>query len=38
LKPEKLITHHFKLDEIQQAYEVFGNPVKEQSMKVIITL
>lgn len=37
LKPEKLITHHFKLDEIEKAYEVFGNPVKEKTMKVIIT-
>ena len=36
IKPEKLITHHFKLDEIVKAYEVFGNPVKEQTMKVII--
>jgi len=36
LKPEKLITHHFKLEEIKKAYEVFGNPIKEQTMKVII--
>lgn len=36
LKPEKLITHHFKLEEIEKAYEVFGNPVKEKTMKVII--
>ncbi|MEP7320418.1 MAG: zinc-dependent alcohol dehydrogenase family protein [Saprospiraceae bacterium] len=37
LKPEKLITHHFRLGEIIKAYEVFGNPVKEKTMKVIIT-
>jgi len=37
LNPEKLITHHFVLDDIQKAYEVFGNPLKEKSMKVIIT-
>ncbi|MES2131208.1 MAG: zinc-dependent alcohol dehydrogenase family protein [Bacteroidota bacterium] len=36
LQPAKLITHHFKLDEILHAYEVFGNPVKEKAMKVII--
>lgn len=36
LQPGKLITHHFKLDEIQKAYEIFGNPAKEKAMKVII--
>jgi alcohol dehydrogenase len=37
IDPNKLITHHFELDEILQAYEVFGNASKEKSMKVIIT-
>lgn len=37
LEPKKLITHHFALDEILQAYEVFGNAGKEKAMKVIIT-
>lgn len=36
IDPNKLITHHFKLDEILKAYEVFGNASKEKSMKVII--
>ncbi len=36
LDPAKLITHHFKLDEIMHAYEVFGNAAKEKAMKVII--
>ncbi len=36
IDPKKLITHHFKLDEILKAYEVFGNPAKEKAMKVII--
>ena len=36
LKPASLITHHFKLDEIIKAYEVFGNAAKEKAMKVII--
>lgn len=36
INPNKLITHHFKLDEIEKAYEVFGNASKEKAMKVII--
>lgn len=36
LEPSKLITHHFKLAEILEAYEVFGNAAKEKAMKVII--
>jgi len=37
IAPTKLITHHFKLDEIMRAYEVFGNASKEKAMKVILT-
>jgi alcohol dehydrogenase len=37
IKPEELITHRFKLDEILNAYEVFGNAAKEKAMKVILT-
>jgi alcohol dehydrogenase len=37
LQPKKLITHHFKLDEIVKAYEVFGNPKKEKALKIILT-
>tara|TARA_R110001583_G_scaffold193866_5_gene363452 strand:+ start:11375 stop:12517 length:1143 start_codon:yes stop_codon:yes gene_type:complete len=36
VKPEQLITHRFKLDEIEQAYEVFGNASREKAMKVIL--
>lgn len=36
LEPAKLITHHFKLDSILNAYKVFGNASKENAMKVII--
>lgn len=36
IEPKKLITHHFKLDEIVQAYKVFGNAAKEKAMKVIL--
>jgi alcohol dehydrogenase len=37
IQPEKLITHHFKLEEIMRAYEVFGNAAEEKAMKVILT-
>ncbi len=36
LNPNQLITHHFKLADIQHAYEVFGNAAIEKAMKVII--
>ena len=36
LDPIKLATHHFKLDDILHAYEVFGNASKEKAIKVII--
>lgn len=36
LHPEKLITHHFPLDEVMQAYDTFGNAMQEQAMKVIL--
>jgi alcohol dehydrogenase len=36
IDPGKLITHHFKLNEMLKAYEVFGNASKEKGMKVII--
>ncbi|KEA63782.1 Threonine dehydrogenase and related Zn-dependent dehydrogenase [Marinobacterium lacunae] len=37
VQPEQLITHHFALDEIMAAYEVFGNAAKEKAMKVILS-
>jgi alcohol dehydrogenase len=37
LKPAKLITHHFKLSEIEKAYDTFGNAQKEKALKVIIS-
>jgi alcohol dehydrogenase len=37
LDPKKLITHHFKLDQIIDAYETFGNAGKEKALKVILT-
>ncbi len=37
VEPKKLITHHFSLKNILQAYEVFGNAMTEKALKVIIT-
>ncbi|PKQ30068.1 MAG: alcohol dehydrogenase [Actinobacteria bacterium HGW-Actinobacteria-10] len=37
LDPSALITHHFKLDEMIEAYEVFGNAAREKALKVILT-
>jgi len=37
IQPKQLITHHFKLDQILQAYDTFGNAAKEKALKVILT-
>jgi alcohol dehydrogenase len=37
LQPQKLITHYFRLDQIMDAYETFGNAAKEKALKVILT-
>lgn len=37
LDPKKLITHHFKLNEIIKAYEVFGNASAEKALKIILS-
>ena len=37
LDPNKLITHHFKLDQILKAYDTFGNAANEKALKVILT-
>lgn len=37
IEPKKLITHHFRLDQIIEAYETFGNAGKEKALKVILT-
>jgi alcohol dehydrogenase len=36
IDPKRLITHHFKLDDILQAYETFGDAARTQALKVII--
>lgn len=37
LKPEKLITHRFALNEIMKAYDIFGNAANEKAIKVILS-
>ena len=37
LDPNKLITHHFKLDQVIEAYNTFGDAAKEKALKVILT-
>ena len=36
IDPAKLITHHFKLDQILDAYETFANAADTKALKVII--
>jgi alcohol dehydrogenase len=37
LQPEKLVTHHFRLDEMEKAYETFGHAAAEKALKVVLT-
>ncbi|MGS2764652.1 zinc-dependent alcohol dehydrogenase family protein [Sinomicrobium sp. M5D2P9] len=34
---KKLITHHFRLDELEHAYQVFLNGAREKALKIIIS-
>ncbi|KAG8166030.1 hypothetical protein KVR01_004582 [Diaporthe batatas] len=36
LQPAQLITHHFKLSEMEKAYETFGDAAKHGALKVVI--
>jgi len=36
IEPKKLITHRFKLDQMLEAYETFGNAAQEKALKVLI--
>jgi alcohol dehydrogenase len=36
LEPDQLITHHFDLDNIMDAYDTFGNASEEKALKVIL--
>ncbi|MCW8309027.1 zinc-dependent alcohol dehydrogenase family protein [Acidiphilium sp. PA] len=37
IDPKRLITHHFELDQIIEAYDTFGHAAKSHALKVIIT-
>jgi alcohol dehydrogenase len=37
VQPKPLITHHFALNNVLQAYNTFGDAIKERALKVIIT-
>jgi len=36
IDPKRLITHHFKLDAIADAYDAFGHAAKTGALKVIL--
>ena len=36
IDPTRLITHHFKLDQILDAYDTFGRAAETKALKVII--
>jgi alcohol dehydrogenase len=36
IDPKRLITHHFKLDQILDAYDTFGRAATTQALKVVI--
>ncbi|CAI0655724.1 unnamed protein product, partial [Colletotrichum noveboracense] len=36
LQPSQLITHHFKLNEMEKAYETFGAAAQHGALKVVI--
>ena len=37
LRPEQLITHHFPLNQIMQAYDTFSHAMQERALKVILS-
>ncbi len=37
LKPERLVTHRFAMNDIIKAYETFGNAAREGALKVVLT-
>ena len=37
LQPQQLITHHFTLDQVMEAYDTFENAMKEHALKVMIS-
>ncbi|MGL4542039.1 MAG: hypothetical protein ACRCUI_05980 [Polymorphobacter sp.] len=37
IDPAQQITHHFRLDQIVEAYDIFGRAAETRALKVIIT-
>lgn len=37
IAPAKLITHRFRLDQVVEAYDTFGNAAEEKALKVILS-
>jgi alcohol dehydrogenase len=37
IQPNQLITHHFALNDVMQAYKTFGNAMETRALKVIIS-
>jgi alcohol dehydrogenase len=37
VQPKELVTHHFSLAELMEAYETFGNAMKARALKVIVS-
>ncbi len=37
LQPQQLITHHFTLDRLMEAYDTFDNAMQEEALKVMIS-
>ncbi|MDX8000071.1 zinc-dependent alcohol dehydrogenase family protein [Xenorhabdus sp. Reich] len=36
ISPEKLVTHRYRLNEIETAYEVFANAAQEKALKIVL--
>ena len=36
VQPQELVTHHYKFDDILEAYDTFANSAKEKALKIII--
>ncbi|MDR0218213.1 MAG: zinc-dependent alcohol dehydrogenase family protein [Enterobacteriaceae bacterium] len=37
IAPEKLVTHHYPLNDIETAYEVFSNAAQEKALKIVLS-
>ncbi|ERS91523.1 alcohol dehydrogenase [Halomonas sp. PBN3] len=37
VEPAELVTHRFKLDEIEKAYDIFSDAAREKAIKMILT-